>query len=810
MAKRVITVFLALLLLAGGWVILPPQSAYAAEFDGIIKVRISPSGQTPDIRVIPHGQYYIAEAPVVQLLDTEYKVHMSGSSVQLLYGETVMYTGPKITIVRATGNGDANFIVFPYSPTHNTRTNYYGNIEFSVNDGLCAVNHVYVEDYVLGVFPYEMNSDYPIEALKAQAVCARNFGVKKAMAGPSATWHLGDTASSQVYKGVPGVDSSGALTSTYNAMRAIVNATDRQVMKYNGSVFEAYYSAWNGGETLNARGWTGIASSEFGYTVVKADAYDDTYCKNRFWKNTAVNTDLHSPTGGDDNQKIQDMLVEKQFGTGSGRYVVSTAGIKGQAPDGVPEVTVVFENLYCDVLFDAEAEPKRVIFTDTDLKRALDISSSYSAFRIQDNTDGTTTLSNVRYGHGVGMSQRGAQQMAGEGKTYTEILDFYYNGITFSTLGVSPPTLPDMSSTPAPTAVSASYNSVKVSWTAVPGAAGYSVYRAESAGGPYSRVVSTAASSYTCTGLKTGAPYYFKVKAYVTSGGATLYGPLSEAASATPLPNTPANFKAASAGYNAIKLTWDAVTGASGYRVYRAASADGQYSRIVTAASNSYTNTGLTTGTAYYYKVMAYTMVDGAPVYGSLTAAVSAKPVPATPANLKASSQSYNSIKLTWTAVPGASGYSVYRATKGQPYALIARSVAANSFTNGSLITGTAYYYKVMAYTVAGTSRVYGSLTAAVSATPVPALPQNVAAKRASSTSIRASWSAVAGASGYDVYRAASSAGSYALLKTTTATAYTNTGLRTGKYYYYKVRAYRMVGKTKVTGAFSPAVYAKP
>ncbi len=74
------------------------------------------------------------------------------------------------------------------------------------------------------------------------------------------------------------------------------------------------------------------------------------------------------------------------------------------------------------------------------------------------------------------MSQRGAQQMANEGMGHTDILRFYYKDITFSTLSVSPPSLPSPSGA-APAAKSASYNSVRLTWKAVPGADGYRIYR---------------------------------------------------------------------------------------------------------------------------------------------------------------------------------------------------------------------------------------------------------------------------------------------------------------------------------------------
>ncbi|MHB1454628.1 MAG: leucine-rich repeat protein, partial [Saccharofermentanales bacterium] len=134
----------------------------------------------------------------------------------------------------------------------------------------------------------------------------------------------------------------------------------------------------------------------------------------------------------------------------------------------------------------------------------------------------------------------------------------------------------------------------------------------------------------------------------------------------------------------------------------------------------------------------------------------------------------------------------------------------APTYTNTSLATGTTYYYKVNAYRLVGTTKVYGSQAAAVSAKPIPATVGTITAARYSATSIKISWPAVSGASGYELFRSTSSAGTYTLIRTQTALYYTNTGLKTGTTYYYKVRAYRLVGTTKVYGGYSGIKYAKP
>ncbi len=280
----------------------------------------------------------------------------------------------------------------------------------------------------------------------------------------------------------------------------------------------------------------------------------------------------------------------------------------------------------------------------------------------------------------------------------------------------------------------------------------------------------------------------------------TLYAKWTMAAPAAP--------KAASTGYNSVKVSWNAVAGASGYQVWRSKTPSGGYTLAATVAGTSSTSTGLATGTTYYFKIRAYRTVNGAKVYGAYTAAVSAKPALAVPASPKATSASYNSVKVTWSPVPGAGGYQVWRST-GSGYTLAA-TVAGTTSTSTGLATGTTYYYKIRAYRTVNGAKVYGAYTATVSAKPVPASPSGLKAVRASSSSIKLTWSAVAGATKHEVYRAASSSGTYTRLTETTGLTCTSTGLAKGKTYYYKIRAYRLVGSTKVYGGYSLVVSATP
>lgn len=175
--------------------------------------------------------------------------------------------------------------------------------------------------------------------------------------------------------------------------------------------------------------------------------------------------------------------------------------------------------------------------------------------------------------------------------------------------------------------------------------------------------------------------------------------------------------KAASAGYSSVKLSWSAVTGAKEYVIYRTTSSGGTYARIGTSSTTGFTNTGLTTGKTYYYKVRAKCVAVTTNTYGGYSAAVSVKPVPSTPANVKAVRISNSAITVSWNAVTGASGYTIYRATsKTGTYAKI-KATTLLKYTNTGLTDKKTYYYKVRAYRTVNSAHIYGRTSAIVFAT---------------------------------------------------------------------------------------------
>lgn len=175
---------------------------------------------------------------------------------------------------------------------------------------------------------------------------------------------------------------------------------------------------------------------------------------------------------------------------------------------------------------------------------------------------------------------------------------------------------------------------------------------------------------------------------------------------------------------------------------------------------------------------------------------------------IKATPNSYNSIKLTWNkAVNGANGYAVYRSnSKDGKYTLRKTITSKNTIelTDTGLDTNTTYYYKVRAYRMIADQKKYGSYSEIVCAKPVLSKTTITVSSKSKKATIK--WNKVLGASGYKVYSATSSNGTYSLKKTITSIntlSYTNTNLVSGKTYYYKVRAYRNVNGKVVYGPYS-------
>jgi fibronectin type 3 domain-containing protein len=222
--------------------------------------------------------------------------------------------------------------------------------------------------------------------------------------------------------------------------------------------------------------------------------------------------------------------------------------------------------------------------------------------------------------------------------------------------------------------------------------------------------------------------------------------------------------------------------------------------------TTSFTDTGRTNGTTYYYTVAAVNAVGTSPQSGEASATPQAT-VPSAPTGLVASAGNA-SVVLSWT-VPNSdggspiTGYNVYRGTApgGEGGTPVATNVASSSFTDTGLANGTTYYYKVAAVNAAGTSPQSGEASATPQpAATAPSAPQSLTAV-GSNGAVQLSWTAPASnggaaVTGYNVYRGTSAGGegSTPVATNVTTTGFTDTGLANGTTYYYTVKAVNSAG----------------
>jgi len=165
----------------------------------------------------------------------------------------------------------------------------------------------------------------------------------------------------------------------------------------------------------------------------------------------------------------------------------------------------------------------------------------------------------------------------------------------------------------APTNLIASATSstiIHLSWTAVLGATGYNIFRSTSASGTYTTLTGTITSNgANVPNLNPSTTYYFKVSAYnsYSEGPQSSYASATTWSSGGSAPNAPTNLTASATSSTRIDLSWTAVSGATGYYIYRSTSASGNYSKLTgTITSNGAFSYNLNSSTTYYYKVSAY------------------------------------------------------------------------------------------------------------------------------------------------------------------------------------------------------------
>ena len=405
------------------------------------------------------GGYSIKEKPDILLSDGTYSITNENQQINLYKEGAKIFSGSQMTLfpVQYDLEHTVNFA--------NEGKTYLGSLAFTIQGSIIKVeNKLYLEHYLYGVVPYEMSDswgDQGLEALKAQAVVARSYAAARA-----SDTVLVDTPSNQVY--------NGYKSSNVNSIKA-VNETKGVVLQYNGQPIgdNAFYSSTNGGYALSkVNSW---GNYQVPYLKYKADPYDAKVTAHKNWGFTVLKQQINL-TGLDLTKPSQWWGSVKEAEANSDIIIglKNTIKTKANVPAGqeikivsIPQLsftnpqqhsidsnTVLTGIVKVDYLLFDPSKPTgfekdengkikvhRLEINERTynfyLNKYLGTSGSYSSIRSPNVTsvvdDGVKyTVTGSGWGHGIGMSQWGAYQMAKEGKSYLDILQFYYEGTTIT------------------------------------------------------------------------------------------------------------------------------------------------------------------------------------------------------------------------------------------------------------------------------------------------------------------------------------------------------------------------------------------
>ena len=538
--KRWLAALTALLLFAG---LAAPVLADSAE--------IPSAGQTidPQVRVLLR-RLQITDRIDVSLSSAYGLCTEQGTELYLPGGSQISFQLKENSIFVYCGgltlNGGADLTLTRYADPGATeigfrRVNYpalyQGDLRLKISEGaLLPILTLHVEDYLLGVVPYEMSNSFPLEALKAQTVAARTYVLRKR--SPDADYDVVDTTNDQVFRG---------YISGYGNAEKAVEETYGVCGFYKGKLAQCYYAASNGGQTeLVESVWPG--GGDYGYYAVADDPYDVenpySVVKSVTLQKSYTNEEHNIAPYGLRNllaTVLRDELTALGFDpapasirvntvsdarlSGEGKRMDTlylTVQISGRTRQDAAVPAVDSDQEEVSLVLDGSAEtaaptpgsspspevfavpsatpsatPAPVygpftaieqpfqleiaIFPTAEKLLAMSISSNYeNELWTLVETDTAYRLEARRFGHGVGMSQRGAEWMAGRyQKTYQEILAFYYPGMSLmrydfaeNALPAAPEALaatpgPAPTPTPRPTLMPVSQQPAESQWIAL-------------------------------------------------------------------------------------------------------------------------------------------------------------------------------------------------------------------------------------------------------------------------------------------------------------------------------------------------------
>lgn len=481
MKKRLFVLPFALLIL-----IMAVAFPASADTPSSIRVYLRRLQVEDTLRVTVKGQYATQDGRLSFSDGAKLVVVLRGDQLVLHTGQTAVVMGSSIKLVRCQSETPGYLLL-------NDGTGMYeGDLSLDiVENAIRPILTINVEDYLLGVVPFEMGDSFPLEALKAQAVTARTYALRKS--GSSGAYDVEDTTNDQAYRG----------RTTFSPLsEQAVTETKGLCGVYRGALASCFYSASNGGQTeLGQHVWPTDAPDAYGYMDMRDDPYDlenrnsvvKRYTLQKKPGEKGIGEALHqaltaamgeqlsalgveadgelvrfdeiqsveavTPKYDGDSRLMTDLRFTVKISvrdctfrqTPSPQLAASSTPHADETP--APTATPAFspyrkvkETVTVTLPIFTEAERAMGLSINVSQNELITVSDIGSAFLIESR----------RFGHGVGMSQRGAEQMARQyGMTYEQILAFYYPGmglVSYDTGSAPLPTLnAELMATPAPT-----------------------------------------------------------------------------------------------------------------------------------------------------------------------------------------------------------------------------------------------------------------------------------------------------------------------------------------------------------------------
>lgn len=453
-------------IMLGLGLLLPFGNQVGAEEEMPVRVELTApfaSGSQEALQTVAftvNGSYMIEGQPsLVLLAGQKYFVQVENGTLSL-------YQPGQVGVLPLV-QGLSTLTVTPTLPMGNSTikiegkevSSYRGSIEFQigykgVQPRIIPINVVGMESYLKGVVPSEMPASWDREALKAQAVAARTYAVRHMKTKPG-NGYINDTVQYQAYKGIKNEKD--------NSNQA-VEETRGEVLSYNGSLIEALYSSSNGGYTEAPENvWQ--SSKGTPYLQAKPDPYDArSGTPDRSWQQTLTIAQIQdklknrTPAVG----AIKKVELKQTYASGrvANLVIEGDKGVQNLSKESARTVLGLKSALYTVKVNGGTTVPtpggdvvsvyngSSTTQKDTGslyVSNGSTSSSTVSNFVVQGATQKkvpnpsagagivnqaaptSVVFSGKGWGHGVGMSQWGAQQMAKEGKSYRDILAFYYD-----------------------------------------------------------------------------------------------------------------------------------------------------------------------------------------------------------------------------------------------------------------------------------------------------------------------------------------------------------------------------------------------